>query len=548
MPVMATILAMLVSAAAFLGGGVVYRGAAGSGSYGNAGLTTVTADDRYLVFASAGGGLVAGDTNGAYDVFIEDRASGAVTRLSTDAAGGEADGDSKRPRVTPGGGLVVFQSDADNLVPGDTNGAVDIFVKDVATGAITLVSRAADGTQGDGDSTEATISADGRYVAFRSLADNLVPGDDNGEMDVFWRDLETGATMRVSAGAGGRGGGGGDLYGPWISADGRYVAFESAAADLVPGDTNGVYDIFVRDTQGGEIKRASTGAGGEQANEMSVYPSLSADGRYVLFRSIASNLVPGDDVECRYESAVYSCSDVFVKDTQTGEIRMVSTNAAGEQADASSFDPVISADGRYAAFSSTAGNLVPGTGGEIQVFRKDIAGGDVALASRTSRGAAGNDWSVTPYFSYDGAWLAFESLAGNLAPGDDNGVADAFLARNPGACNGLVDLVLAGTDGYWAGYEDYRGRLLSVDFHLAGAAGSRPALGVQLDDVQASGEVEPATPLPLSLGDVLGDWDATVFTLKYRVPEDVTAFTTTLHLSARDSCGVSYAWPPGEGD
>jgi Tol biopolymer transport system component len=197
---------------------------------------------------------------------------------------------------------VTFFSGASNLVSGDTNGQGDIFVHDRQTGETTRVSVASDGTQADGLSVFSTLSADGRYVAFESSSSNLVSGDTNGTNDVFVHDRQTGETTRVSVNATGVEGNDGS-GGPVLSADGRYIAFASAASNLVNGDTNAVADIFVRDRQTGETTRVSVNATGVEGNDGSGGPVLSADGRYVAFLSYASNLVSGDTNRVR---------DVFV--------------------------------------------------------------------------------------------------------------------------------------------------------------------------------------------------------------------------------------------
>ncbi|HMJ31064.1 MAG TPA: hypothetical protein VK512_20330, partial [Xanthobacteraceae bacterium] len=197
-----------------------------------------------------------------------------ITPVSTSGSG---------PSISADGRYVAFRSDASNLVPGDTNGTGDVFVRDLQTGAITRVSTNASGDQGNSASGDPSISADGRYVAFYSSASNLVPGDTNFLADVFVRDLQTGAITRVSTNASGVQGNGGEhpsvsSWSPSISADGRYVAFDSYASNLVPGDTNGYADVFVRDLQTGAITRVSTNASGDQGNSFSSNPSISADG------------------------------------------------------------------------------------------------------------------------------------------------------------------------------------------------------------------------------------------------------------------------------
>jgi Tol biopolymer transport system component len=182
-----------------------------------------------------------------------------------------------------------------DLVSGDTNGKADVFVKNMQSGVWTRASVNANGTQGNEVSFDPSISSDGHYVAFTSFASNLTVGDTNGMNDVFVKNMETGVLTLVSGDEQRGIQGNGDSYDPSISADGRYVAFTSEASNLVPGDTNGVADVFVRDLQTGAITRVSTDASGNQGNQRSEGDaSISADGRYVAFTSQASNLVPGD--------------------------------------------------------------------------------------------------------------------------------------------------------------------------------------------------------------------------------------------------------------
>jgi archaellum component FlaF (FlaF/FlaG flagellin family) len=178
-------------------------------------------------------------------------------------------------------------------------------VPQVAVGAFTQrVSVATGGTQGNGDSFIPAISADGRYVTFQSIASNLVPGDTNSTFDVFVRDRRSGTTQRVNVATDGTQANG-DSFSLAISADGRYVTFQSIASNLVPGDTNDRTDVFVRDLRSGTTQRVSVATGGTQANGDSDIPAISADGRYVAFESGASNLVPGD---------TNHSEDVFVRD------------------------------------------------------------------------------------------------------------------------------------------------------------------------------------------------------------------------------------------
>lgn len=399
---------------------------AGAQADGPSGGLSIAGEGGQVAFASSAANLVEGDTNGVDDIFVKDLASGMTTRVSTDSADGQADGPSGTSTISGVGRHVAFWSEATNLTASDTNGLSDIFVKDRDSGTTSLVSTDAGGDPGDGASDMPSISDDGRYVAFRSAAANLVPGDTNSALDVFVKDTATGETKIVSADASAVPGDADscDTYPPSISADGRYVAFESAASNLVTGDANGVRDIFVKDTQTGAIARVSTSSDGARADGSSLYATISDDGGLVLFRSIASNLVAGDTVICEG----VNCSDVFLKDVVTGALIRVSTSEEGTAADAPSWDPALAGGGGYAAFSTTATNLAGGDGnGDYDIYVKEIGSGVVFLASKGTGGQAGNGWSISPYLSADGRYVAFQSVANDLVVGDTNGFPDVFV-------------------------------------------------------------------------------------------------------------------------
>ena len=247
---------------------------------------------------------------------------------------------------------MVFGSHASNLIDDDGNGFfTDIFVRDLVAGVTVLASVDADGADANDSSYWDGISADGRFVAFQSWADDLVEGDNNNLMDMFVRDLAAGTTVRASVDTEG-GDANGTSSDPSISADGRYVVFHSYASDLVEGDGNGENDVFVRDVLAGTTVRASVDPEAGEVRAQSLYPQISANGRYVAFESWASNLVPGDEGTAR---------DVFVRDLAAGITTRVSVDVQGNDANANSCCAAISADGRNVAFTSSAGDLIPGS-------------------------------------------------------------------------------------------------------------------------------------------------------------------------------------------
>lgn len=355
----------------------------------------------------------------------------------------------EKPSISGDGRYVVFASDADNLVSGDTNKHWDVFRFDRKLGTNELVSQATDGTQGNGGSgvnfhTGANvgdayhaISDDGSVVAFVSLADSLVPGDLNGGpgitdgMDVFVRDLANGTTTRVSVSSAGveadR-----PCSGVAISADGRYVSFQTDASTLVGGDNNGLGDVFVHDRQSGVTERVSITNTGLEANSQSgntpvgiIIPylrgfDLSGDGRHSAFESIASNLTPKD--------LNGGIKDVFLRDQTQGTTTLVSVSTSGEVGFDASYDPSVSMDGRFVAFTSDAFNLVSAdTNGEADIFVRDLQLGTTTRVSVATSGLQSNRGSWNPSISDDGRWISFESLASNLVTGDTNNAMDVFL-------------------------------------------------------------------------------------------------------------------------
>jgi len=462
---------------------------------------SLSADGRYVAFASDATDLTPGITGGQ-NIFVKDMQTGTIVAL-TDG------GYSYAPVIASSGHFVVFESEADNLVADDTNGKQDVFLRDLQSGVTTRVSVASDGSQADGVSSGGSVSADGRYVAFASTAENLAPGDANGASDVFVRDLQAGTTQIISQpGTGGS-------YSPYVTDDGGHVFFLSDAANLVPGDTNGVTDVFLRDLQSGGITRLAVSAGGSQPNGATDHIAISPDGAYLALSSQATNLVADDDNgwrdvfllahplnlqaggSDRVESSVSftlpagvedlvltgsgpisgtgnaldnhltgnSAANMLVglqgndlldggsgDDTMIGGVgddtyfvdsvndvvdetgisdfplARVSIATDGTQGDFGSFQAAISADGRYIAFGSNATNLVSGDSNDAKdIFVRDLSTNSIVRVSTATDGTQANGDSFDYAISPDGRFVVFDSLATNLVPGDFNGALDVFL-------------------------------------------------------------------------------------------------------------------------
>ena len=335
----------------------------------------ISADGRYVTINS-GAALVADDTNEAYDVFLRDTGTGTTSRVSVDSTGTEANGssDSSAPiAISADGRYVTFQSAASNLVAGDTNGEYDVFLRDTVAGTTSRVSVDSTGSQANDFSDGSAISADGRYVTFTSFASNLVGGDTNGHSDAFVHDMVTGTTARVSldsTNAQGNDGSRSDA----ISADGRYVTFTSNATNLVAGDTNDSRDVFVRDRILATTTRLSVDVIGREGDGTSRSSTISADGRYVTFRSDASNLVPDD---------TSILQDVFVK--------------ANPQPTVTAVAPAVLPRGATTLVTVTGANLLAGTvlsimGGGMSVTNLSVVSptqltADVTVQAGTLAGA-----------------------------------------------------------------------------------------------------------------------------------------------------------------
>ncbi|MFI6007036.1 hypothetical protein ACIA98_43110 [Streptomyces sp. NPDC051366] len=384
---------------------------AGTAPIGNsASGPSISADGRYVAFASLARDLVAGDTNRADDVFVRDRQTGVITRVSVDSAGNQANNVSRNPSISADGRYVAFESFATNLVAGDTNRYRDIFVHDLQTGETTGVSVGSHGEQSDSESSHPSISADGRFVAFDSPASNLVFGDTNDIHDVFVRDRQTGETTRVSVDSNGRQGDGISQL-PSISADGRYVAFSSGAKTLsLFPDNNHADDVFVHDRLTGYTDRISVGPDGNEGNSASRTATISADGRFVAFESTASNLVAGD-------TGGPIDTDIFLYDRVTRTTTQVNLgpNGLSDSKTPGQERTTLSADGRYIAFVSGEDKLVTGdTNSSWDVYVRDRVTATTTRVSVANDGSQSDGYSYSPSISADGHHVAFTTSATNL--------------------------------------------------------------------------------------------------------------------------------------
>lgn len=376
---------------------------------------SLSADGSTVAFASLATNLSTGPPGGTLNVFVRHQLSGRTVRVSEAADGTAGNDHSTDPAVSGDGSVVAFQSFATNLVERDGNGASDVFVRDLTSGHISQVSVASDGTPGNADSFAPSVSADGRFVAFASEATGLVPGDRNRSEDVFVHDRTTRETIKVSVASDGKPGNG-NSFAPSISADGRFVAFASEATNLVPRDTNGAIDVFVYDRETSRTSRVSVASDGAQAAADVFTPAISGDGRFVAFASVAANLVPGDvnrasDVFVNDRRAgrtvlvsrgadgglssrgsfapvlsaaggkvafvtdgalvaddTNNTEDIYIFDLGTNDLHRESLASDGSQATRPSMGPSLSGDGAAVAFQSLATLDRADANGAVDVF------------------------------------------------------------------------------------------------------------------------------------------------------------------------------------
>ena len=414
-----------------------------AGNQGGGNSPSISADGRFVAFSSRASNFVPGDTNNNNGIFVRDRLTNTTTLVSVDSAGNLGNRGSFGASISADGRFVAFESDASNIVPGDTNSTRDIFVRDTLTNTTTLVSVDSAGNQANSFSQDASISADGRFVAFASNSSNLVPGDTNNTYDMFVRDTLTNTTTRVSVDSAGTQGNGGNVLGiPSISADGRFVAFSSRAFDLVPGDTNfrldmsgrDRFDMFVRDTLTNTTTLLSLGSAGNPGNSSSLSPSISADGRFVAFSSESSNLVPGD---------TNNNYDIFVADTSSTP-KVINGTPGNDNLTGTSGNDIINGSEGDDVLTGVRTNdvLNGGDGNDILSGGKGSDTLNGGLGNDNLVGGAGNDVFVL------GARLGVDTIS-DFGNSQDtfqliNGLTFGQLSISPGTNGTLIKVASSG--------------------------------------------------------------------------------------------------------
>lgn len=448
------------------------------------GNPSISADGRYVAFESRANNMVEGDTNdicdyntgngtlsSCADVFLYDNETGEITLVSKSFNGDPTNGESYLPQITPDGRFIVFTSGASNLTETEvrciqnniSETCINVYLYEVETGEISLVSKPAGPEYANDGSGSATISDNGRYVAFSSVSSNLVENDAiecdyNGDgktdyncEDVFLYDRETGQTVRVSTNTAGVGGNNSSNQ-PMVSGDGNFVTFITYATNLVTDDTRGIPDIMLWERETGTLTRINKAPDGTEANDYSFYPVISRDGGFVAYQSYATNLVEDDDNhncdingDAQYDEV---CPDVFVYERATGTTTRVSVQSDGSQLEGASLYPSISPDGRYVLFISDEETTQQESERDYDLFLRDRDTGETLLISARADGEMGDSdtglafRSQSPRPNYDitedAHWVVFASFATNFVEEDNNVICP--LANN--ALSNCVDIFL----------------------------------------------------------------------------------------------------------
>ena len=358
----------------------------------------ISSDAKLVVFESAAENLVEGDSNASNDLFLRNLQTGTVQLISCDSSGAQGNAVSSQASLSADSRFLAFTSQANNFSETDSSANQDIYIKNLQTGQLVWASATAQNSQSNGDSQHPSLSGNGNLVAFDSLASNLSGIDTNNKSDIFLKNLKTGELRLISTNQQGAQGNGHSSH-PLLSSDGRWLAFESDASNLVVGDTNGKRDIFIKDLQTGLIERLNLSSNGQQDNGNAHLEAMSANGRVLAFSSDGDNLSAGDSNRQR---------DIFIKNRDKAGVERVSLDSAGQQANGASHDADLSSDGRIVSFSSKASNLSANDNNLSEdVFVKDLQTGAIARVSGNTQAQASD--SNFGMLSGDGKVLAFHS-------------------------------------------------------------------------------------------------------------------------------------------
>lgn len=390
-----------------------------SGTQGNSdsGATTLSKDGRYVTFSSTASNLVSGDTNGVQDIFLRDTVTGATTRIDVDSSGAQSNAGSGGARISSSGKCIVYYSTASNLVSGDTNGVQDIFLYTISTGNTTRISLDSSGNEANNSSFSADVDAECRFVTFDSIASNLVPTDTNTTGgDIFVRDTQLNTTRLIDISTAGVQATGDNQY-PRISCDGRFVTWRTWASNLDTGDTNGNVDVVITDLLGNQVTTNITKAGNGGSSE----PAISCSGDYVVFPSNASNLVPSD---------TNGIVDIFRYDRVAKTTMRVSLTSSGTQVTSGGgVRSDISSDGNFVTWDTSSSQFDPtDTNGFNDIYLRNISAGTTELVSVTPSLGLANNNSYFAEISDDASKIAYNSSATNLVSSDTNNKGDVFVS------------------------------------------------------------------------------------------------------------------------
>jgi Tol biopolymer transport system component len=377
-----------------------------------------SADGKWIAFSTNATNVTPGDASRLGDVYLMNRATGALRLVSAAAGGGHSNGNARSPLLSANGRYVVYVSNASDILPAvDADLGIDqVYRYDRVTRTTILVSRSRTGTAPHNRSELPAVSATGRYVSYATVAPSVVNGDRNDREDVVRFDARTGKTIKISNAHTPESPSDQDSFGSDISRDGRYVVFDSRASTLVPDDTDFVSGIFLYDVQTDQFTEISRADDGSPPDHEAITPSMSDSGRYVVYDSTATNLAGGDPSELH---------NIYLYDRSTGQTSVVSQAEDGTPSDGPSLNAVV--NGNFVAFDSQASTLVAGTTlGVEQVYRFDIATGDLDVISRNMSGDPASRPSRNAWASRDGGVVTFTSVASDLVAGDDNGIFDGF--------------------------------------------------------------------------------------------------------------------------